>query len=119
MRSFDPKVSSEIRALTAIFSKVATPGTTIASCTVAASVATDSRVADPTPQNIISGSPVINALAGLIGGVTVPPGLAITQSVQGGVLDCTYVLTYTATMSDGQIFVEQVRIFVAPYVPFP
>ena len=74
-------------------------GVTIVGAAVSVAVHPLSEVIDPNPSALIFGTPVFD-------------DYRIAVVLIGGVPGCRYVITFTPTLSDGQIDPEQVSVMV-------
>lgn len=91
MISFDPKLVAEQINYEVDFSSRVKTGRTIASSSVTATVRYGT---DASPTSIYAGSSTVS------GGV-------VSKPILGGVVGVTYLLTYFATLDDGEILEEQ------------
>ena len=97
MSFFDPKVPTGQEYFTIDFSRQVPAGATIVSA-----VCVPTRIkgsADATPANMLSGGCIIN-------------GTKVSQKLINGVDGTLYLLTYLATLSDGQVVPEIMYLWV-------
>lgn len=101
MRNFAPKLVSAKLFRGVDWTKTGgfPDGVTITAATVTASVHPRSGVIDPNPSSIVFGTPVFDSYR-------------IGITLVGGIPGCLYVITFTPTLSDGQIDPEQVSMMV-------
>lgn len=98
MLSFPSKLTDEDIDLVVDFSNAVPAGVTISSASVTATVYSG---VDGTPSAIVNGSATIsNSL--------------ITQTIDDGTEGCVYLLTFSATLSDGQIVRKQGYMAIEP-----
>lgn len=76
-------------------------GTTLSSAT---RTCTLKKGVDATPQALLSGNAIVDAVAG-----------EVVQFVQGGVATCRYVIVATATLSNGEILVRGIELPVIDF----
>lgn len=107
MKKFPPKLNSAVWLLGVDWTPpgLLPSGVTITSATASIVVHPDSTVIDPSPATMLSGP------ASVIG------GLQVVQKVIGGVANCRYLLTFTPTLTDGQVDPEQVSLVVPALQP--
>lgn len=117
MRSFDPKSPDETLVYSVSFANFLKNGATIDSQSVSVAVWENSKADDDNQDDILSGSAALNSVAEVIGRTTVPIGAAVIQTIIGGVINCDYVLTFTAVLSTGETVTEDVFLPVRKYVP--
>jgi hypothetical protein len=119
MQTFDAKKPEEQRIYTCGFQNQIAADKTIVSAAVTAAVYDKSnpRFPDANPSAILQGNATINGAAIEILGQTIPASMAVSQLVKDGVAGCTYVLTFKATLSDGELIAEDVLLVVSKYAP--
>lgn len=120
MQAFAPKGRAETRTRTvALSADLIAAGVTFVSPIVTAEVYTDLKGngTDPSPSAIISGAATRNASPFALNGVQIGVNQAATQIITAGVNGCTYVLRYRDTLSNGEIWEEDVIQLVTKYVP--
>lgn len=117
MRAFSDKGIGETLTYTCVFADMLPANVTIVSGTVTASVADFSVVTDDNPSAIINGAAIVNVTSFVLKNRTVLPNQAILQSITGGVIGCTYVLTFAATLTDDEVINEDVTLTISQYVP--
>ena len=92
-----PKYVSEDRSLTVDFSSILASGETITEIiSMSANVQSGS---DPSPQNILSGSPTVNATN-------------IVQMITGGVQGTLYMISVTVSTSSGEVLTGKTIFWV-------
>lgn len=96
MSAFSPKTTSEVIDLTVNFTYLLSPGETISSATVYASVLTG---VDPSPASLLLGTPTIVASL-------------VTQRLNAGVANTVYAVSFGALTSSSQYFIETHSITV-------
>ncbi len=104
MQKFSNRAVDSVLTLSMDVSALIPEGATISGCEVTASVFVGSLTPDPSPSAILDGA------AALVGNI-------ILQRVTGGVVGCTYVVTFKATFSTGDSDEEQALQTVSLYVP--
>jgi hypothetical protein len=117
MQDFDAKKTSERFIYSVGFSKYLTGGVTITSCDATVAVSDYSDAADPSPMSMIDSAVGLNSTAMVIKGVPVASGAAVTVALKGGIVNCTYVVSFIATLSTGEIAYEEVKLPVRKNVP--
>jgi hypothetical protein len=113
---FSAKGLTEARNYAVGFADNLAEGETIDSFAVTKSVYAAS-VSDPDAAALIlNGDPQLNEDPAVIDNVPQAAGQALIQNVSGGLVG-QYVLTFSVTTSLGQIFVTDVVLPIAQYVP--
>jgi hypothetical protein len=116
MKSFPNKAIGAKRNYTLGFSNLPA-GVTITSCSVTAVVRDESTVPDTNPSAILNGDAQTNAVATTVCGAPLGAHLAVIQSIWQGVVGCTYLLTFTVTLSNAEVIVEEYSLYVSKYAP--
>lgn len=117
MREFDSKKVASKYIYSVGFSDFLSDGVTISTADVSIAVYDKSSKSDEDADDMIVGSAQINAAAVTIDGSSQPIGSVILQAIAGGVQDCDYICSYSATLSDGQVICEDVLLRVRKYEP--
>jgi hypothetical protein len=119
MQAFSAKGTGETLTLTVAFSANVSSDAVIVSAAVTAEVYDASPVLDDNPSAILDGDPQINGDPFTVRWRPVLPYQAIMQSVTGGIVGAVYVLTFKATLSTGEVLIEQGTLAITKYVPTP
>ena len=117
MREFEAKKPASTYIYAAGFSALIPDGVTITAKNVTVAVYDKSTVADASPSSMLTGAAALNAEASAIDFVNNPVGTAVLQKITGGVEGAIYVVSFSATLSDGQILSEDVLLPVTKYEP--
>jgi hypothetical protein len=105
MQKFDPTTSAGRLLLSVDFSRLLPPGVTIASAIVGIEVHALSAVGDAAATNRLDGPPIVSVNQ-----------TTVSQWFKEGVEDVDYVLTFLATLSNGQIEPVEVEMPVRHYI---
>lgn len=118
MLSFSAKGATELIDVTVDFSNLLPANVNLATATVTAAVYDYSQVTDTSPASILKNAAQVNSTDyTTASGDVLAANKGVIQRLQNGVVNCTYVLTFTVTTSDGQTLVEQVTITIVQYIP--
>lgn len=119
MKAFDNKKSAERFIYGVGFQKYLTGGITIVSQAVTIALHPDHAGAE-SPLTLVTDSGVqLNSTSMTILGQTVAIGQAILVAIKGGLAGVTYVVSFAATLSNGEIVYEDVELHVTEFVPTP
>lgn len=120
MQEFEAKLPGESRNYTMAFTQDLPQGATISTDPGAIEVDVDiydmSDVDDPAAADMVDGSPALNADPVCIRGRQVGSHEAIIQPIKGGVPGATYVVTFTAKLTNGRTFMDQGLLPVSKYI---
>ncbi|HCE07480.1 MAG TPA: hypothetical protein DEQ40_02545 [Oxalobacteraceae bacterium] len=118
MTAWGNKKAGEIRTRTYVLpSKMVAAGITISSVTSVAVAMLESSPIDPSPSSLLNGAAQINATPITDGNRTTGVGQAVMQSLKGGIVGCTYVVTFTLLLSTGETFSRDCTQYISEYVP--
>jgi hypothetical protein len=105
MYKFDATTPSGRPLLSVDFSRLLPPGVIIASAAVTAEVHALSPAEDPDAGDRLDGAALLS-----------PDSMTVSQWFHQGTEDVDYVLTFTATFSDGQIEPVEVELRVRRFI---